>query len=174
MRLFCLILIVSLYSCSGEYHLRKAYQKGALTDEITHDTIYDTITVRLDTIIPIYYDSTVLNVKDTIICVDGHPVLIPGERDDDSERVSVTTTLEKGILSTTAKCEAIQDSLEVSMKKNLYYATEVKNIREVNSELTEQLERANDLKARWTIVGVLASIALLLIAASMLLKRFGL
>lgn len=169
MRYLIPILII-LSSCSGEYHLRKAYKKGALNDSTYTEVVYDTVTVKLDTIIPIFYDSTVLNITDTVICVDGNPVLISKGKSD-SERARINTTLEGGILTTSITCKAIEDSLRVSLKKNVAFETAITHARQVNSKLVGELEESNRIKGRYAIAAILIGIAFVLFTLTALMKR---
>ena len=170
MRVIALLILLALTGCSGEYHLRKAYAKGALNDSTYTETVYDTITVELDTIIPIFYDSTILNVTDTVICVDGNPVLISKGKSE-SERTRESTTLEGGLLTTSITCKAIEDSLRVSLKKNGAFETAITHARQVNSKLVGELEESNRIKGRYAIAAILIAIAFVLFTLTALMKR---
>ena len=168
---FAFIFVVSV-GCSGKYHLKKAYSKGALQDSVYTEVVYDTTTVGLDTLIPIFYDSTILNITDTIICDSlNRPVLISGGGNVDSERVSASVTLQDGVLTSQFICKSIQDSLHVALQKNVRYATQITHTQELNSSLIEQLEESNKIKGKWALSAILFGVGFILIGIVLIVRR---
>ena len=136
------------------------------------EVVYDTTTVKVDTLIPIFYDSTVLNITDTIICDSlNRPVLISGGGNVDSERASASVTLQDGVLASRFTCKVIQDSLHIALQKNVRYATQITHTQKVNSNLIEQLGEANKIKGKWALSAILFGVGFILIGIVLIVRR---
>jgi hypothetical protein len=139
-RLF--ILLIALSGCSGAWHLKKAYKKGALNAITRTDTVYRDTTIVFDTVAEVYLPADTSYTFDTIICDTlNRPVLIRGTQMN-GDRSSVSIALNDGVLSGIAICDMYRDSLHIQIEKNLQLTTQINAYTELNSDLKEQLEKA--------------------------------
>lgn len=114
--------------CSGEYHVRRAYAKGALIDSTRTDTVTtsDTITL-LDTIRFVTPPDT-LTRTDTIECDSAGNATI--RRGAGSE--NVTNTILNNLLTTTAVTDSLEHELEVERQRVVNLEQQITNTTEVH------------------------------------------
>lgn len=130
--------------CSGEYHLRKAYEKGALKDDSTTQVSSDTVIKRVTgyEVIEIPYEKVV--TKDSIYCDSNNlPVLVEGYVKGDSV-INIKRELRGNILTITAERDSLKRRIEYQYDKIMMVTTQVTNLRQINSELKEELKKANE------------------------------
>lgn len=148
--LFVVAVAVTLCSgCSGSYHLRKAYEKGALKDDSTTQVSSDTVIKKMTgyEVIEIPYEKVV--TKDSIYCDSNNlPVLVKGYVRGDS-LINVKRELRGNILTITAERDSLKRRIEYQYDKIMMVTTQVTNLKKVNSDLKEELKKANE-EARLT------------------------
>jgi hypothetical protein len=143
------VAITLCSGCSGEYHLRKAYEKGALKEDSTTQVSSDTIIKKMTgyEVIEIPYEKVI--TKDSIYCDSNNlPVLVKGYVKGDS-LTKIKRQLRGNILTITAERDSLKRRIEYQYDKIMMVTTQVTNLKQINSELTEELRKANE-EARLT------------------------
>lgn len=165
--IFVLILIV-LCGCSGEYHLRKAYKKGALSDEVVYDTL-ESFVVKHDTVydfLEIPYEKVV--VKDSIWCDSNNLPVSKGVKMNDG-RVSVVSSIDNGLYSIEASCDSIREKYAKAIRTNEYKTQQIKRINKVNSRIIDSLRDKQDFFIHF-VVSLIVIGALTIILIKQLLR----
>lgn len=158
-------------SCSGEYHLRKAYEKGALHNDTIYQNTSDTV-YRFDTgfkFIEIPREVTV--VKDSIYCDSNNlPVLVRQIAGKDStQNIQVIRELNGNILKITAEREEQQLKIKQLTKQLTVITNQNKQLTKVNSRLKERLDAKGYSFTEAIGVGIL--IILAFVVLGIIIKR---
>lgn len=151
------IVVLILTSCSGEYHLRKAYKKGMIVND-TLTTIKTDTVVEYDTLfdfIEIPYEKLV--VRDSIWCDSTNtPQSKLGKTKTKGDRLSITAELGiNGIYTLKAECDSLEVMYERQISKTSVVTNKLTNQIEVNQKLAEKLRDKETYLIHWVITMLL-------------------
>lgn len=156
-----LIIAVTLCSCSGEYHLRKAYQKGALEQSVVDTMVVIDTVFTIDTAFIYEVSPDSVTYIDTVYCDSNNLPQLKGAVRT-SGRLSVDVSIKDGVLVANARTEALRDSINVLIEKNVQLEKRIE-YNKVSSKLTAQMKRDNDIREEeakasklWAFVAMVA------------------
>ena len=152
------LIVVLLTSCSGEYHLRQAFKKGALTEDVVMDTITEVVT-KHDTVydfIEIPYETLV--VKDSIWCDSNNLPQSLGANIKEG-RIGVEAELLDNIYTVTANCDSLREKYQKIVRVNSYISNKIKKERKFSDSLKQQLAEKEDYF--WHFIGAVLIIGVL-------------
>ena len=127
-RIVLIISLLLLTGCSGEYHKRLAYRKGALTDSTRTDTVTTSDTITSIDTIRVAIPPDTLTRTDTIECDSAGKASI--RRGGGSDNISFT--LLDNLLTTTAVTDSLEHELEVERQRVTTLTNQITNTTEVH------------------------------------------
>lgn len=151
------MVVLALTSCSGEYHLRKAYKKGMIVND-TNTTVKTDTVVEYDTLfdfVEIPYEKLV--VRDSIWCDSNNtPQSKLGKSESKGDRLSITAELDtNGIYTLKAECDSLEVMYERQISKTSVVTNKLTNQIEVNQKLAEKLRDKETYLIHWVITMLL-------------------